>query len=320
MPVFTIFTPTYNRAHTLPRLYASIRRQTFRDFEWLIVDDGSTDGTEALVRQWQAEGNDFPIRYYWQPNQHKKVAFNRGVKEAKGQWFVPIDSDDELLSDALQNVQKMWASIPNDRLDHYCAVVGLCVDDRGVIIGDQFPNAPLDASAVELWFDCRITGDKCLALRTEALRQYPFPEEIPDLVPEGVVWFRMARHYRQRCFNVPLLVIHFDTESLTRPSDPVAVRLQRAEGALLSNAEALDHITVRRLLRSPLRAMFLAVQYGRSASYLPPPRRRYRPQSGIGQALVRLFWPLGWCLYRCDNARLTERLRDGMMRLGIRFY
>ncbi|MGQ9564843.1 MAG: glycosyltransferase family 2 protein, partial [Thermogutta sp.] len=96
---FTVFTPTYNRAHTLSRTYESIRRQTIRDFEWVIVDDGSTDGTDELVQQWQQECNDFPIRYFWQPNQHKKVAFNRGVREAKGQWFVPIDSDDELLPD-----------------------------------------------------------------------------------------------------------------------------------------------------------------------------------------------------------------------------
>lgn len=64
-PSFTIFTPTYNRAHTLPRVYESIRRQTRRDFEWVIVDDGSTDGTETLVQQWQKEANDFPIRYFW---------------------------------------------------------------------------------------------------------------------------------------------------------------------------------------------------------------------------------------------------------------
>ena len=122
---FTVFTPTYNRAHTLPRLYQSIRRQTVRDFEWVIVDDGSTDGTEALVRQWQQEGNDFPIRYFWQPNQHKKVAFNRGVREASAPWFVPIDSDDELLPDALEQFARMWATIPTAEQTRYCAVVGL---------------------------------------------------------------------------------------------------------------------------------------------------------------------------------------------------
>ena len=70
--IFTVFTPTYNRAHTLHRVYGSLKVQTFRDFEWLIVDDGSTDDTEALVKQWQAEAN-FPIRYIWQKNSGKHL-------------------------------------------------------------------------------------------------------------------------------------------------------------------------------------------------------------------------------------------------------
>ena len=74
----TLFTPTYNRAHTLDRLYRSVQRQTFRDFEWLIIDDGSTDDTEELVAGWIGEGNDFPIRYCKQPNGGKCRAFNTG--------------------------------------------------------------------------------------------------------------------------------------------------------------------------------------------------------------------------------------------------
>lgn len=184
---FTVFTPTYNRAHTLPRLYHSIRRQTLRDFEWIIVDDGSTDDTPKLVRQWQAEENDFPIRYFWQPNQHKKVAFNRGVREAQGEWFVPIDSDDELLPDALEQFAQMWESIPEDVRMRYCAVVGLCVDSEGKIVGDSFPKSPLDADSVALYFDYHVRGEKFSSLSTSALREYPFPENITDLVPESVV-------------------------------------------------------------------------------------------------------------------------------------
>lgn len=203
MPSITLFTPTYNRAHTLPRLYQSICRQTLRNFEWLIVDDGSTDGTQALVEQWQSADNDFPIRYIWQPNQHKKVAFNRGVREARGKWFVPIDSDDELLPDALEQFMRMWQSIPEAEVDRYCAVVGLCVDAHGAVVGDRFPSEPLDATAIEQWFDHRIRGEKLGCLRTDVLRSYLFPEDIPNYVPESVVWFPMAQRYAQRCFNMP---------------------------------------------------------------------------------------------------------------------
>jgi len=92
--VFTVFTPTYNRAHTLPRVWNSLRRQTFRNFEWLIVDDGSSDNTREMVSGW-SRISDFPIRYLWQRNALKKTAINLGVREARGQLFLSIDSDDE---------------------------------------------------------------------------------------------------------------------------------------------------------------------------------------------------------------------------------
>jgi len=83
----TLFTPTYNRAYILETLYRSIQRQTFRDFEWLVIDDGSSDNTEELVRSWMNDGNDFPIRYYKQPNGGKCRAINRGLDLAEGELF-----------------------------------------------------------------------------------------------------------------------------------------------------------------------------------------------------------------------------------------
>lgn len=83
--MLTVFTPTYNRAATLARVYESLQRQTFRDFEWLIVDDGSEDETAELVERWRSTCS-FPIRYLWQPNQGKHVAFNRGVELAQGEY------------------------------------------------------------------------------------------------------------------------------------------------------------------------------------------------------------------------------------------
>jgi glycosyltransferase involved in cell wall biosynthesis len=91
--LFTVFTPSYNRARTLPRVYESLQRQTLRNFEWLVMDDGSTDDTRQLVTRWQAESN-FPIRYIFQENQGKPAAFNHGVQEARGKLFLTLDSDD----------------------------------------------------------------------------------------------------------------------------------------------------------------------------------------------------------------------------------
>ena len=130
---FTVFTPTYNRAHTLPRAFESLKRQTFRDFEWLIVDDGSTDNTRELIEVWQKDSS-FPIRYFWQENAHKKTAFNLGVKEARGELFLPLDSDDEALPDALKILDQHWNNIPESERGKFSSVTGLCVDERGGVV------------------------------------------------------------------------------------------------------------------------------------------------------------------------------------------
>lgn len=143
--LFTICTPTYNRAHTLSRVHESLMRQTFRDFEWVVVDDGPTDGTGELVRKWKADHRTwFPIRYFWQENQHKKVAFNRGVREARGELFLVADSDDWFPPNALETFAEHWRLIPDGEREQFAGVCGLCVYENGRVVGDRFPGGRLD--------------------------------------------------------------------------------------------------------------------------------------------------------------------------------
>src|SRR2546423_7881993 len=100
-PLFTVFTPTYNRAHTLLRVYESLKKQTFDDFEWLIVDDGSTDDTPTLVKQWISDGI-LTIRYVFQENAGKHVCINVATKLARGRYIATIDSDDWYVPTALE--------------------------------------------------------------------------------------------------------------------------------------------------------------------------------------------------------------------------
>ena len=118
----TVFTPTYNRAYILENLYRSLQRQTFQRFEWLIVDDGSADGTEDLVKKWQTEENSFPIRYVWQENGGKCRAINHGLDLAAGELFFTVDSDDYLTDDALEKVARWDAELPKNQ--KYCGFVG----------------------------------------------------------------------------------------------------------------------------------------------------------------------------------------------------
>ena len=143
-----------------------------------MVDDGSTDNTHASVLAWQARAA-FPIRYVWQNNQHKKTAFNRGVREARGELIVGLDSDDEMPPDALQIFKSVWDSIPPARRDSYVAVTGLCARPDGSVVGDRYPQDVFDSTAVDVYFRHRIKGEKFGCMRTSVLRKFPSPRTWP---------------------------------------------------------------------------------------------------------------------------------------------
>ena len=122
----TVFTPTYNRGYAIEKLYRSLQRQSFKDFEWLIVDDGSTDNSEELIKNWICEENDFPIRYYKQENGGKCRAINRGLDLACGKLFFTVDSDDYLTDNALERINYWENTIANQ--PGFCGVAG----NRGI--------------------------------------------------------------------------------------------------------------------------------------------------------------------------------------------
>jgi glycosyltransferase involved in cell wall biosynthesis len=217
-PLITIFTATYNRVHTLHRVFDSLRAQTLQDFEWLIVDDGSTDATSNLVARWIDDAS-FPIRYLQQPHSGKHIAHNRGIHEARGEFFLTLDSDDEVLPEALARLIESWKSIPVENRGSFCGAAGLSCDVAGRVIGTHFPDSPLDATLRELHYIFRVRGEKCLMVRTEIVRRYRFPELAgTNFIPEGVVWLDMAKHYKIRCINEIFRCYHDDADTLSKAS------------------------------------------------------------------------------------------------------
>jgi len=216
---FTVFTPTYNRAHLLQRVYNSLKQQTFTDFEWLVIDDGSTDNTEELIIHWQKEAH-FPIRYIKQSHGHKKVAHNRAVREAKGKFFLPFDSDDECVPHTLERFIFHWESIPKDKQEEFVGVTVLCMDEKGNVIGDYFPcEKYFDSNTLDIFYRFGVRGEKWGINRVDVLRQYPFPENIPGHVPEGIAWNSIACKYKTRFVNEILRIYHTEhTERIMRPS------------------------------------------------------------------------------------------------------
>jgi glycosyltransferase involved in cell wall biosynthesis len=196
-PFFTVFTPTYNRAHTLHRVFRSLSAQTFRNFEWLVVDDGSTDQTPELIKEW-ARASDFPIRYLRQPHSGRHVAHNRAIREARGEMWTSIDSDDALVPHALQRIRDLWLEIPDSERANFFSVSGLCQDQQGNPISQPFPTSPFDVDVREYMFvHRRFAGEKWGASRMDAVRRFPFPEMAgTNFIPEGVHGLQMARACR----------------------------------------------------------------------------------------------------------------------------
>ena len=232
MVTITIFTPTYNRADLLPRLYDSLCNQTCKDFEWLIVDDGSQDDTECVVNKF-VEDNIFSIRYYKKSNGGKHTAVNLGVQKALGELFFIADSDDFLPLDAVALVKEQWASVKGG--DHEADFGGVCGLDGyadGRLVGSGLPQDIIDASYTEIRSKYGITGDMKEVYRTEVMREFPFPEiQGERFCPEALVWNRIAKMYKLRYFNRIIYVAEYQSDGITagitraRMKNPIATMM-----------------------------------------------------------------------------------------------
>jgi len=137
--LFTVFTPTYNRKELLHRVYNSLQNQTFSGFEWLVIDDGSTDGTEDLIKFWQKK-SPFSIIYHKQPNQGKHVAYNTAAKFAKGELFTAIDSDDEIIPTTLERLKFHWDNFTIQEKSYVAGISFNSNDQFGNLVGTKFPK------------------------------------------------------------------------------------------------------------------------------------------------------------------------------------
>lgn len=242
VPCFTIFVRTYNRARLLPRAFASIEAQSFRDFEVVIVDDGSTDDTEVVVNQWQCQVR-FPVRYLKQVNQGKHAAHNAGVQAARGRFFVNLDSDDRLVPDALERFHAHWVAIPADQRERYAGVEGLIASMDGErLLTKPYPTSPLDASYLEIRYRLGIGGDKKNAIRTDVLRRFPFPlidgeRDMRDSLPGK----RMAHQFIFRCVNEVFQQVEYQPDGLS--SNRFKVRMANPKGFRLF---CLEDVTLHR--------------------------------------------------------------------------
>lgn len=223
---YTIFTPTYNRAHLLPALYQSLKEQNFRDMEWLIVDDGSTDITEFEVEQFVTESS-FAIRYIKQLNGGKHRAFNRGIAEARGEWFICVDSDDPLTPEAIKNMNDVIARIP----EKCGGFAGLFIHKNKTLLGCTFTEEMI-ADTIDIRDVHHRYEDHPEVYRTSILKQYRFPEfDGEKFLTEAELFDRMSMQHPLLYTNLPMQYKEYLDGGLT--SRMLRIRIESINGTLL---------------------------------------------------------------------------------------
>ena len=170
MVPLTVFTPAYNRADLLPRCFDSMKRQTNKNFIWMIIDDGSTDTTRSLVEGWMQEQLDFQIVYYYKENGGLHTAYNEAIAHIETELCVCIDSDDFMPDNAVGRILDFWQAHGSDQV---AGIVGLDYDLEGNMIGDPLPNQKT-INLIDLLVGRYpiVNGDRTNVIRTELYKKY----------------------------------------------------------------------------------------------------------------------------------------------------
>lgn len=285
----TVFTPTYNRKDIILSLYQCLQQQSFHDFEWLIIDDGSTDGTEELFAELQKDPNPFPIRYYKFENSGKQKEINRALDLAKGRLFFIVDSDDLLTPNALELVDRWDASMP--ATGKYCGFAGSDGDAQGRPTNPIFHESYVDAT----FFDrdpksAHFIGyDRPWVLYTDIHRKYKYPEfEGETFITEAVAWNRMAADgYQIRCFNEVIYLREHQESGLTNKIHEILVNNPQGYGLWIKEMMAQSNYSWKQRFESYYSF------YCELCQNLPPRDiARYIGATGMELVIIRVLYKI----------------------------
>ena len=212
--MITVLTPTFNRGGRLQSLWDSLQKQTVKDFEWLVVDDGSTDGTKDLITQLQ-EKSDFPIRYIYKNNGGKHTALNVGIQTICSELTFIVDSDDCVTDDAVESILKIHKKYRSQ--NNICGYAFLRAFPDGKVNGKKFDVNEKIGSYIDVRVNGDDTGaDKAEVFKTHCLKEFPFPEYPNEkFLGEDLVWVRMARKYEMVHINKAIYVGNYLEDGLT---------------------------------------------------------------------------------------------------------
>ncbi len=217
--MLTVFTPAYNRAGTLPRLFESLLRQNSRDFEWLIIDDGSQDDTQAVAEGF-AKAASFPVRYHKKENGGKHTAYNTALELAQGQWFLCVDSDDMLADNAVEMILKTAEKLAEDQ-----GIIAYKQDLSGKRLSGEFPENLELTGFNELVLSHGCSGEFTLIFPTALAKQYPFPVfDGERFVTESVIYDRLDVVCRMGLLREVVTLCEYQEDGYSQNVDGIIAR------------------------------------------------------------------------------------------------
>lgn len=287
----TVFTPTYNRAYTLGKLYESLCVQTEKDFEWVIVDDGSSDNTKTLVGTWIQE-NKVKIRYIYQENAGKPAAHNRGAQEAEGELFICVDSDDFLTENAVKVLRENWEKRQDD-------CIGMLSPRMIIMTNGLIENASISitkTTLIDAYRKHHLTGDTALIFKSTILKKYRFPLfKGEKFIPEGYLYDQLDQ-------EGPLWVVSESIYMGEYLSDGYTANMKKL---LYNNPQGyFAYIEQRLKIDKGIKAKFLdSIRY---ISMAIAHKRKGKIKDAVYPFWALVAYMPGWLMYRKDYRRYQK--------------
>lgn len=288
---FTVFTPVYNCEKTISKVHDCLKKQIFTDFEWLIINDASTDDSHSVIEKI-ISNSPLNIRYINnKENKHKMRCFIQSIDEADGEFLLTLDGDDECMPEALAFFDEEYRSVPDDMKANIGAVTVLCRDQFGKRVGNLFPESPFYCNTFEAEMTKKITGEKWGFTKTDVLRNIIIPPAMLEhgYIPESIIWNTVAMNGQiTKCVNKILRIYYLDVEG----SISSAPASQTAFGLVLNGIAKLNWFLKKYFFKSPvffLKTLYVTI---RSSRYFDYSLKAYL--NSIDNGLVRLVFIILW--------------------------
>jgi glycosyltransferase involved in cell wall biosynthesis len=287
----SIFTATYNRAYLIKNLYESLVQQNYTDFEWIIVDDGSTDNTETVIQDFIKESK-IVIRYIKQPNKGKHFAINNGVSVANGKLFFIVDSDDKLPVNSLKIIDRYHKMYQNEL--NYGGVAGRKAYFDGKFVGSQKDFGARFTNAIKIRFKYKIEGDLAEVFLTSVLKEFPFPEnENEKFCPEALVWNRIAQKYDLVYFSETTYFCEYNDDGLT--AKIVQIRMKAPIASMTHYSELSNYkINTKEIIKANIN--FWRFSFNSNLSFI-------RKNKMINSKFSLIGFPIGLVMFIKDKIK-----------------